>query len=163
LFPGGFFHDSLNDLICIPFWVPIMLWLMRVGRLRDNDAPPQWYEIVLPVLVWSAVFELLLPRIGPFRHLAIADPADIVWYVLGGHPARDGGVQRPRRPPAGRSGSGAGICHARGENARVPPQWLIYIAVADVAASAARCEALGGRVLDGPRPMGSHQFCVIQD
>jgi hypothetical protein len=81
--PGGFFHDSLNDLICIPFWVPIMLWLMRLARLRDNDAPPQWYEILLPVLVWSAVFEVLLPGLGRFRHLAVADPADILCYVAG--------------------------------------------------------------------------------
>jgi hypothetical protein len=83
LFPAGFFHDSLNDLICIPFWVPIMLWLMRRAGLRDNDAPPQWYEILLPVLVWSAVFEVVLPRLGPFQRLAIADPADVLCYVLG--------------------------------------------------------------------------------
>jgi uncharacterized protein len=57
----------------------------------------------------------------------------------------------------------AGICHARGPNANIPPQWLIYIAVADVAAAARRCEELGGKVLDGPRAMGGKQFCVIQD
>lgn len=57
----------------------------------------------------------------------------------------------------------AGICHAQGPNANVPPQWLIYIAVADVAASAAKCVALGGAVVDGPRLMGAQQFCVIRD
>ena len=57
----------------------------------------------------------------------------------------------------------AGICHARGENASLPAQWLIYIWVADVRASAERCLALGGRVLDGPRLMGDQLFCVIQD
>jgi predicted enzyme related to lactoylglutathione lyase len=57
----------------------------------------------------------------------------------------------------------AGICHARGTNANVPPQWLIYVSVADVAASARRCVELGGKVLDGPRPMGHSTFCVIQD
>ena len=31
----------------------------------------------------------------------------------------------------------AGICHARGANANIPPQWLIYITVADVDTSAA--------------------------
>ena len=57
----------------------------------------------------------------------------------------------------------AGICHAQGLNANVPPQWLVYIAVNDVAQSAQRCLDLGGRVLDGPRSMGDQTFCVIQD
>ena len=57
----------------------------------------------------------------------------------------------------------AGICHARGTNANIPPQWLIYISVADVAESARRCEELGGKVIDGPRTMGGATFCVIQD
>ncbi|MGB3561682.1 MAG: VOC family protein, partial [Thermoanaerobaculia bacterium] len=33
----------------------------------------------------------------------------------------------------------AGVCHARGSNADLPAQWLIYITVADVDASAASC------------------------
>jgi len=57
----------------------------------------------------------------------------------------------------------AGICHARGENANVPPQWLVYINVADVDSSAARCRDLGGHILDGPRMMGGGKFCVIRD
>lgn len=65
-------------------------------------------------------------------------------------------------PPDG-SESMAGICHARGTNANVPPQWLIYITVEDVDASAQRCIDLGGKVLDGPRQMGASRFCVIQD
>ena len=57
----------------------------------------------------------------------------------------------------------AGICHARGSNAGLPPQWLVYIQVASVAASARMCQDLGGKVLDGPRRMGAQDFCVIQD
>jgi hypothetical protein len=58
----------------------------------------------------------------------------------------------------------AGICHARGSNADLPPQWLIYITVADVDASASRCVELGGKILAGPRGMGSYgRYCVIQD
>ena len=34
----------------------------------------------------------------------------------------------------------AGICHARGMNADLPAQWLMYVRVADVAASAAEAE-----------------------
>jgi uncharacterized protein len=65
--------------------------------------------------------------------------------------------------PAGTGETVAGICYARGTNANVPPQWLIYIQVADVEASAKRCLELGGKVIDGPRPMGRSNFCVVQD
>lgn len=57
----------------------------------------------------------------------------------------------------------AGICHARDSNANVPPQWLVYIVVENVAESASKCVELGGRVLDGPREMGGQTFCIIQD
>jgi predicted enzyme related to lactoylglutathione lyase len=58
----------------------------------------------------------------------------------------------------------AGVCHARGTNADLPPQWLIYITVDDLDASIARCVELGGQVISGPKRMGGHAgFCVIQD
>ncbi len=64
-------------------------------------------------------------------------------------------------------GSGAtvaGICHARGSNAGLPSQWLVYISVADVEASAARCRELGGEILVGPKGMGGYgRYCVIRD
>ena len=58
----------------------------------------------------------------------------------------------------------AGICHRRGANADLPAQWLIYITVADVEQSAAQCRKLGGKILMGPKDMGSYgRMCVIQD
>ena len=57
----------------------------------------------------------------------------------------------------------AGVCHARGANAQVPSQWLIYIVVDDVERAASECSALGGQIIDGPRPMGGGTFCVIRD
>lgn len=57
----------------------------------------------------------------------------------------------------------AGICHARGVNANIPPQWLIYISVADLDQSISHCQELGGKVIDGPRKMGEQRFCVIKD
>ncbi len=57
----------------------------------------------------------------------------------------------------------AGVCHARGGNANLPSQWLIYVRVESVSESANQCTQLGGKVLDGPRRMGGSHFCVIQD
>lgn len=53
----------------------------------------------------------------------------------------------------------AGICHAAGHNANLPPQWLIYVPVKDLPASVAACERLGGRVVC----RHSEKFTVIQD
>lgn len=57
----------------------------------------------------------------------------------------------------------AGICHARGSNAGIPPQWLMYIEVEDIQGSIERCKSLGGTVIHGPRFIGTHNFCIIQD
>jgi predicted enzyme related to lactoylglutathione lyase len=58
----------------------------------------------------------------------------------------------------------AGICHARGSNTGLPAQWLPYITVENLEASAARCEALGGKVLAGPKGAGGGaRYCVIRD
>ncbi len=62
------------------------------------------------------------------------------------------------------SGDGvAGVCHARGSNADLPPGWLIYIIVADVEHSAAACTASGGKVIVEPRGLAGGRFCVIED
>jgi predicted enzyme related to lactoylglutathione lyase len=58
----------------------------------------------------------------------------------------------------------AGVCHARGTNAGLPAQWLVYITVSNLDQSIAACTELGGEVLNGPRSMGSHgRYCVIRD
>src|SRR5262245_25228885 len=56
-----------------------------------------------------------------------------------------------------------GICYARGDNANLPPVWLIYIIVADVSASAQKAVELGGKIIDGSRMAGAGGFCIIQD
>jgi hypothetical protein len=57
----------------------------------------------------------------------------------------------------------AGICHARGANAGLPPQWLVYVTVDDVDRAAAACREHGGEVIAAPRTMGGGRFCVIRD
>lgn len=58
----------------------------------------------------------------------------------------------------------AGVCHARGENAELPAQWMIYITVANVDASVERCVKMGGSLLSGPREMGGQgRVAIIKD
>jgi len=58
----------------------------------------------------------------------------------------------------------AGVCHALGTNVGLPPAWLIYITVADLAESIDACKKLGGKVIWGPRKFGTEgQWCVIRD
>lgn len=82
-FAGGFFHSHLNDLICIAFWVPPMLWLMRRCGARQDDAPPHAHEIVIPLMLWAWVFEWLLPRSSALGGAATSDPLDVLAYTLG--------------------------------------------------------------------------------
>lgn len=58
----------------------------------------------------------------------------------------------------------AGICHARGDNKNQPPQWLIYITVADLDASLRTVGERGGKIVvprRGSAEMG--WFAVIED
>ena len=65
-------------------------------------------------------------------------------------------------PSSGRAA--AGICHARGANAGMPAQWLLYITVADLEESRRQCQAHGGKALTDIRDLGgSGRFCVIED
>ncbi len=58
----------------------------------------------------------------------------------------------------------AGICHARGVNADLPPQWMIYIDVEDIDESIRKCTSLGGKIVTGPKNFaGQGRYCVIQD
>jgi len=82
-FPNDFSRDSLNDVICIPFWVPIMLFIMRKIRLRTDDVPPRGSEILIPLIFWSWFFEACLPFVPFFKHLATSDYQDILSYTEG--------------------------------------------------------------------------------
>jgi hypothetical protein len=77
-----FFHFYLNDLICIPFLVPILLYGLKRLHLRPHDRPPQSYEIILPLIVWSIMFEILLPQHPYWSQWLTGDPYDVFCYTL---------------------------------------------------------------------------------
>lgn len=78
-------------------------------------------------------------------------------------PVDMGGYDDFNMMPPGAEEPVAGVCHARGSNADLPAQWLLYITVDDVEVSAGRCRQLGGEVVVGPRSMGDGRFCVVRD
>jgi hypothetical protein len=80
---GSFFHAHLNDLICIPFWVPIMIYLQHRIGLRPISTPPLAHEIVIPLLIWSWTFELFLPQSGWLGESCVADYRDVIYYAAG--------------------------------------------------------------------------------
>ena len=58
----------------------------------------------------------------------------------------------------------AGVCHARGSNAGLPPLWMVYLVVEDLEDSLAGVREGGGEILVGPRTMGpGSAFAVIKD
>ncbi len=56
-----------------------------------------------------------------------------------------------------------GICHAKGPNQDMPPQWLMYFNVPDVELALQQCEKMGGIVIRQKTDMGSFEMGVIQD
>ena len=58
----------------------------------------------------------------------------------------------------------AGICHARGVNRGLPPAWMIYLPVGDLAESLRRVREEGGEIIQAPRGTdGVYTGAVIQD
>lgn len=58
----------------------------------------------------------------------------------------------------------AGLCHARGANASLPPMWILYVYVADLEASLGECRSRGGALVSGPHSYGAKgKYAVIRD
>lgn len=66
--------------------------------------------------------------------------------------------------PPGAEGPVAGVCHARGSNAGIPPYWMVYLMVEDLDRSLEAVTSGGGSVVSGPRSAGSSgRYCIIRD
>ena len=94
------------------------------------------------------------PKIGTIAwvDLTVGDAPrvrDFYREVVGWEPSpvKMGDYEDFNMTPAGSDAPAAGVCHARGPNAGLPPTWLIYVPVADLAASLESCRRLGGEVV----------------
>lgn len=65
--------------------------------------------------------------------------------------------------PGGATEAVAGVCHARGVNAQLPPVWLLYVVVDRLEDRLETCRRLGGEVLVGPAGSGEGRIAVIRD
>jgi predicted enzyme related to lactoylglutathione lyase len=86
---------------------------------------------------------------------------DVVGWTA--DPVEMGGYSDYCMLPTGADAPVAGVCHARGVSADLPPVWLLYVIVADLAHSVARVESGGGTVLRPPAPLTGGSFAVIRD
>jgi uncharacterized protein len=103
-----------------------------------------WVDLTIPDASTLSTF---------YKHVIGWEPADVPMGDYQDYAMNLPGTQTPA----------AGICHARGSNAAIPPQWLIYITVANLDASMTECKRHGGSVVVGPRGSGKGRYCVIKD
>lgn len=153
---------------------------------QDEDGASQWAVLRDPD---GAAFGLI-PLIAP-EHLPPADadaPADVgriqrveltvadadaaqdfyrqvVGWTVQPTPMEDGAARYDDYTLLGAGGAPAGaIRHARGANAGLPPVWLLYLAVADLAESLGRVADAGGEVVrEVPRSDASEASAVLRD
>jgi hypothetical protein len=78
----GFFHSYFNDVLCIPLFLPPVLWIHRKLGLRMHDAPPTAFEVLFHLVVWSICFEAVAPRLPQILRTT-ADPLDVAAYAVG--------------------------------------------------------------------------------
>jgi hypothetical protein len=99
--------------------------------------------------------DLTVPQAGQLR--------DFYQQVVGWQPTSVsmGDYQDYSMSPAGSETPVAGICHARGVNQQIPPVWMIYITVDNLAVALEKCVALGGKIL---KPSADDRpYAIIED
>jgi predicted enzyme related to lactoylglutathione lyase len=58
----------------------------------------------------------------------------------------------------------AGVCHARGGNVGLPPVWMIYLPVGDLAESLRRVQEEGGKIVKAMQDKdGAYVYAAVQD
>ncbi len=112
----------------------------------SSDGPGSigWHDLTVPNA--DTVRDFYAAVVG-WRHQAVS-MGDYHDYVM---------LQPDHDIPAG------GVCHARGVNADIPPQWLIYVRVESLEDALERCREKDGRVVCEPRSAGGGRMAVIAD
>lgn len=102
---GGLFTIGyLNDVICLPLFLPIILGLQRILGIRRHDGYPRLWEMLQNWAIFSVLFEVILPRF-PQYFRTTGDPLDVLAYLAGGTLAWIWWSFRARRRDPGRKQS----------------------------------------------------------
>jgi len=154
---------------------------------RDEDGMSQWAVLLDPngaafgLIPIVSSDQLPVPGIEPeageigriaFLDLTVPDAAatrdfyvQVVGWKVQEVELKDGECTYSDYLMLGAAGQGfAGICHARGVNASLPPVWLLYLPVNDITESIRRVEQEGGKVLRASRnKTGEYNYVVVED
>ncbi len=73
-----------NDVLCIPFCLPPVLFVYRLLKMRRPYSYPTRFEMLSHLIIWSLFFKWLGPSVikGPFAWTS-TDPWDVVAYSIG--------------------------------------------------------------------------------
>jgi len=80
---GWFTHGYLNDVLCLPLFVPIILYIEHFIGLRQHFRYPRAWEIFQSWAAFTFIFQVVIPRY-PKTFIAAGDPYDILAYAAGG-------------------------------------------------------------------------------
>ncbi|HEY8416457.1 MAG TPA: VOC family protein [Limnochordales bacterium] len=160
---------------------------MELMHAKDNDGRSQWAVLQDPFGAAFGLIPVVAPEQLPPSERFPSDPravGRIAWLDLTvpeapaardfyrevvGWSVQDVAMQDDRGSYAdyamlGEKGTRvAGVCHARGVNADMPPVWMIYLPVGDLAESVRRAEEEGGRVLKVVGKDAGYRFAIVQD
>lgn len=58
----------------------------------------------------------------------------------------------------------AGVCHSKGQNTGIPPQWIPYFYIENTKESLDKCLALGGSVIkESKKKDGTYNYVIVKD
>jgi hypothetical protein len=80
---GWFTHGYLNDVLCLPLFVPMILYAQRLLKVRRHDGYPRFWEIAQQWAIFAVMFQAIIPRF-PGIFISAGDPWDMLAYAAGG-------------------------------------------------------------------------------
>lgn len=157
---------------------------------RDDDGSSQWAVLldpneaafgIIPVVPEEAIppgqeaasadASAPVGRIG-WLDLTVSDASatrdfyrQVVGWSVQDVEMEDGGESYADYNMLGEDGEpAAGVCHARGVNADLPPVWMIYLPVGDLAESLRRVREEGGEVVNATEGEdGEYAYAAVRD